>query len=179
MGAQGVNMKRKLKLYSHKIWTSKSIVILSLICSLSVASCGVQTKFMGKRNCTINNWEQVKFSFRDVIPGVESNVIRERFYFVEVAVLDDPICEGVWLLEIDDISVPMGMRKKKDGALKWTGTRYYLEHKKTLSKKDSALVTNALFKLNNDETWLILDQGLECRAYALPKPINLGTSFAP
>ena len=114
-------------------------LILSLICNLSVASCGVQTQVVGNRNCTINNWEQVNFSFRDVIPGVESDVIRERFYFVEGKVLDDPICEGIWLLEIDTISIPMVMRNKKDGVSKWTGTRYYLDRKKTLSKKDSVL----------------------------------------
>ena len=171
-------MKRNLKLDSYTIWESRYVVILAFICNLSVVSCGSPKKVVGNRTCTINNWEQVDFSFRDVIPGVESEVIRERFYFVAGSLLEDPKCTGIWLLEIDNISIPMVMRQKKDGTNKWTGTRYYLAHTKALSKTDSELEEHLLLKLKN-ETWLILDQGLECQAYALPDPINLGTSIAP
>ena len=123
-------------------------------------------------------WDPVDFSFRDVLPGVESLLQRERTYFVRGTLQEGTGIQGTWWLATDTAFTPMVLRPMENGILKWTGTRDFIADIRTVAVRDSPSEARPALNLGN-EAWLIRERDGLCLAYALPAARHLRTIPMP
>ena len=61
-----------------------------------------------------------------VLPGRASNVIKQRMYWLEGSLADQPVDESIdWVLAVDSMLIPMRARTLQDGRLRWSGSRSF------------------------------------------------------
>ena len=61
-----------------------------------------------------------------VLPGRASNLIKQRMYWLEGTLADQPVDELIdWALAVDSMVIPMRVRTLQDGRLRWSGSRSF------------------------------------------------------
>ena len=61
-----------------------------------------------------------------VLPGRASNLIKQRMYWLEGSLADQPVDESIdWVLAVDSMLIPMRARTLQDGRLRWSGSRSF------------------------------------------------------
>ena len=171
-------MNRHPQSQTSPAWASRLTLAVVVLCTLASASCQAPQVILGTRTCTIMAWDPVDFSFRDVLPGVESLLQRERTYFVRGTLQEGTGIQGTWWLATDTAFTPMVLRPMENGILKWTGTRDFIADIRTVAVRDSPSEARPALNLGN-EAWLIRERDGLCLAYALPAARHLRTIPMP
>ncbi|GEM_PF-1933313 len=61
-----------------------------------------------------------------VLPGRASNLIKQRMYWLEGSLADQPVDESMdWVLAVDSVLIPLRVRALQDGHMRWSGSRSF------------------------------------------------------
>lgn len=61
-----------------------------------------------------------------ILPGRESNLIKQRMYWMEGSLAGQPVDSPIdWALAVDSVLIPMRMRILEDGRSRWSGSRSF------------------------------------------------------
>ena len=63
---------------------------------------------------------------RAVLPGIESNLIKQRMYWLEGSLANESVDESTdWALAVDSVLIPMRVRTLQEGRMRWSGSRSF------------------------------------------------------
>ena len=154
----------------------KVLLIGLTLLVLTAVSCKTSEAVSGPANCETGVLEGADFSFRDVLPGVDGHLQRERTYFVQGKLAMDTAAATQWWLVTDSISTPLRPLPLLSDTLRWSGIRnFYAQNRTGITIEAPAIRRFAV----GAGSWLIEEHSKGCRAYALPKARHLETIALP
>ena len=154
----------------------KVILISLILLLLTAVSCKTSEVVSGPANCKTGVLAGADLSFRDVLPGVEGPLQRERTYFVQGKLGMATTAATQWWLVTDTVSTPLRPLPQQSGTLRWSGIRYF--YAPNIAESTSAVQVSRPFAVGAG-SWLIAKYSKGCRAYELPKARHLETLALP
>ena len=154
----------------------KVIRIGLMLLVLTAVSCKTSEVVSGPANCETGVLEGADLSFRDVLPGVDGPLQRERTYFIQGQPTMAMETATQWWLVTDTVSTPLHPLPPLSDTLRWSGIRNF--YAPNSAEATSAVHTSRRFAVGVG-FWLIEERDKGCRAYALPKARHLETLALP
>ena len=152
---------------------------LLVLLTVAIQGCTTQRLAVGGEECAIRNWQADDFFTQDVLPGMESNLRKQRVYFVAGSADAEFNDQNEWLLAVDSVLIPLRARTEKSGAWQWSGSRnFYQEVREGVMSMVEERPESSLLTLG-DEAFLIQRNKEQCRAMALPEVRHVGTVAMP
>lgn len=149
--------------------------------TLTVAIQGCTTKRLavGGEECAVRNWQADDFFTQDVLPGMESNLRKQRVYFVVGSAEAEFNDQNEWLLAVDSVLIPLRMRAEESGTWQWSGSRnFYQEVREGVMSMEEETPELSFLELEGD-AFLIQRSTGQCRAMTLPGVRHVGTVAMP
>ena len=127
----------------------------------------------------MREWQADDFFTQDVLPGMESNLRKQRVYFVVGSAEAEFNTRNEWLLAVDSALIPLRVRTEESGAWQWSGSRnFYQEVREGVMSMEEETPELSLLELE-DEAFLIQRGAGQCRAMILPVVRHAGTVAMP
>jgi hypothetical protein len=168
--------------------------VITLTSILVFTGCAQPRKLIEKREpqpmpeCQFIPLESISVTQRDALPGIESNLRKQRTYRLEVKVFEEEIDRwmdvleqmNTWELWVDSVALPVRFRPmQKKGHLMFSGLRMFYGS----SSGGSAALPVETYALHgaalNDQARLVGYNELECYASVLDSLIALPLIVAP
>ena len=168
-----VNVRMKQLLHRAPL----AFILFSLI--LSIDGCTTQRMACGGQECVVRDWQANDFFTQDVLPGMESNLRKQRVYFVLGSAKTEFSNQNEWLLAVDSVLIPLRVRTEESGAWQWSGDRnFYQAVREGVMSMEEEIPRPSFLKLE-DEAFLIQRSPDQCQAFALPDVRHVGTVSMP
>ena len=152
---------------------------LLVLLTVAIEGCSTQRLAVGGKECTVRDWKADDFFTQDVLPGMESNLRKQRIYLAvgsAEAEFDD---QNEWLLAVDSVLIPLRVRTEESGAWQWSGSRnFYQEVREGVMSTEEETPELSFLELEG-EAFLIQRSTSQCRAMALPVVRHVGTVAMP
>ena len=136
--------------------------------TVAIQGCTTQRLAVGAEECTVRNWQVDDFFTQDVLPGMESNLRKQRVYFVVGDAVGEFNDQNDWLLAVDSVLIPLRVRTEESGAWQWSGSRnFYQEVREGVMSMEEECPARS--GLNLPETAFIIQRHESgCTAVELP-----------
>ena len=168
-----VNDGMKQFLYTA-LWVF-SLVLLTV----AIQGCTATRLTLGEETCTVREWQADDFFTQDVLPGMESNLRKQRIYFVVGSAEAEFNDQDEWLLAVDSVLIPLRARAEESGAWQWSGSRnFYQTIREGVMSMEEEIPTPSFLTLE-DEAFLIQRSPGQCQALTLPGVRHVGTVAMP
>lgn len=119
------------------------------------------------------------FTYQDVLPGVESNLRKQRLYRLEAERLVDMNRYDSWFLAADSVLIPLGLNSNSEGEISWAGRRnFYESTRQGVPQLEVEVLDLSGYNYKN-EYWLVGIGKQECKAFRLPEIEQLPLIVAP
>jgi hypothetical protein len=153
------------------------LVLIGL--SLGTSGCTSQQLVLGEQSCAVEAWQADDFFTQDVLPGRESNLRKQRIYFVVGSTEAEFNEQSEWLLAVDSVLIPLRVRTEESGAMQWSGSRnFYQKVREGVMSMDEMHPELSALVLE-EEAYLIQQDADQCRAMALPGVRHAGSVAMP
>jgi len=152
---------------------------LLVLLTVAIEGCSTQRLALGGEECTIRNWQADDFFTQDVLPGMESNLRKQRVYFVVGSAEAEFNDQNEWLLAVDSVLIPLRVRTEESGAWQWSGSRnFYQEVREGVMSMEEEYPE--LSSLTLEEQAFLIQRGPgQCEALTLPVVRHVGTVAMP
>ena len=168
-----VNDGMKQFLYTA-LWVF-SLVLLTV----AIQGCAATRLTLGEETCTVREWQADDFFTQDVLPGMESNLRKQRIYFVVGSAEAEFNDQDEWSLAVDSVLIPLRARAEESGAWQWSGSRnFYQTVREGVMSMEEEIPTPSFLTLE-DEAFLIQRSPGQCQALTLPGVRHMGTVAMP
>jgi hypothetical protein len=147
---------------------------------LVLAGCSSSRVVVGEEPCSVRDWQATDFFTQDILPGMESNLRKQRIYIV----LGDAesaggYASGKWSLAVDSVLIPLRLREEEDGSWQWSGGRNFYQ-----SVREGVMTTDEMHPDGSgldlmDAAYLIHRKEDQCTARPLPTVRHIGTVAMP
>tara|TARA_B100001057_G_scaffold474857_1_gene540959 strand:+ start:1327 stop:1824 length:498 start_codon:yes stop_codon:yes gene_type:complete len=146
----------------------------------AVQGCESQRLVIGESSCAIEAWSVDDYFTKDVLPGMESNLRKQRTYFITgKADLYEFNDQNEWLLAVDSVLISLSVSQLRDDLWQWSGSRnFYQSVREGVLSMEEVNPDRSGLDLN-EEAFLIRREAGRCRARLLPAVRNLGTIAMP
>ena len=146
-----------------------TLIVLTSLAGMVLESCQSGIPIAAWKDCKSLAMEGVECSIQDVLPGMESNLRRQRTYRVE-AEMKSRHAKGLdWFLAIDSVLVPMRMRVMDEETVRWVGSRsFYTDVRLGVPMLEQTLL-EAHGQALEGEAWLMGKSENGCAIAALPE----------
>ena len=177
-------MARIWNAYCVHIDMKTQIQLLALMIALLIAlnGCNSTRYQIGEYSCISidSKVERVSiFTYQDVLPGVESNLRKQRLYHIESDRLVNEEHYEEWFLATDSVLIPLGLVSTTVGESAWAGRRnFYAETREGVPQLEVEVLNQSGMYYNN-EYWLVGVGKKECKVFRLPKIEQLPVIAAP
>ncbi|MBO75645.1 MAG: hypothetical protein CMD33_10270 [Flavobacteriales bacterium] len=154
---------------------------LSLVFTLimGIQGCNTPRLAVAGQSCAVEEWRADEFFTQDILPGMESNLRKQRLYFVVGSAEADFNDQSEWLLAMDSVLIPMRVRFEESGAWQWSGSRnFYQPVREGVMSMDEVLPKTSALVLS-EAAYLIQRDANKCTAMALPGVRHVGTVAMP
>jgi len=152
-----------------------SLVLLTV----AIQGCAATRLTLGEETCTVREWQADDFFTQDVLPGMESNLRKQRIYFVVGSAEAEFNDQDEWLLAVDSVLIPLRARAEESGAWQWSGSRnFYQTVREGVMSMEEEIPTPSFLTLE-DEAFLIQRSPGQCQALTLPGVRHMGTVAMP
>lgn len=141
--------------------------------------CGAQRLLVGGAKCELVTEVANDFFTQDILPGMESNLRKQRIYFVVGTSNLGLDSEGDWSLAVDSVLVPMRLRTDENGAWQWSGGRNFYQPVREGVMVTEEVQLNASGLGPDEGSYLIRQREGQCAALALPEVRHIGTVAMP
>jgi hypothetical protein len=153
-------------------------VVLAAV--LALAGCSSSRIVVGEEPCSVRDWQATDFFTQDILPGMESNLRKQRIYIVvgdAESAGDD--AAGKWSLAVDSVLIPLRLRAEEDGSWQWSGGRNFYQ-----SVREGVMTTDEMHPDGSgldlmDAAYLIHLKEGQCTARPLPTVRHIGTVAMP
>ena len=112
-----------MKHFHYPVLGAFLLVLLTVV----IEGCSTQRLAVGGEECAIRNWQADDFFTQDVLPGMESNLRKQRVYFVVGSAEAEFNDQNEWLLAVDSVLIPLRVRTEESGAWQWSGSRNFYQ----------------------------------------------------
>lgn len=147
--------------------------------SLCISGCTSQQLVLGGQSCAVEAWQVDDFFTQDVLPGRESNLRKQRIYFVVGSAEAEFNDQSEWLLAVDSVLIPLRVRTEESRAMQWSGSRnFYQKVREGVMSMDEMHPELSALTLE-EEAYLIQREANQCRAMALPAVRHVGSVAMP
>ena len=161
---------------------NQSIFALVVLASAAVALSGCSSSriVVGEEPCSVRDWQSTDFFTQDILPGMESNLRKQRIYIVAGdAEATGGDAAGQWSLAVDSVLIPLRLRTEDDGSWQWSGGRNFYQ-----SVREGVMTTDELHPDGSgldltDAAYLIHRREGQCTARPLPAVRHIGTVAMP
>jgi hypothetical protein len=177
-------MARIWNAYCFLIGMKTQIQLFALMIALLTAlnGCNSTRYQIGEHSCiSIDSMaERVSiFTCQDVLPGVESNLRKQRLYHIESDRLVNEERYEEWFLATDSVLIPLGLVSAIAGESAWAGRRnFYEETREGVPQLEVEALNQSGMDYKN-EYWLVGVGKKECKAFRLPEIGQLPLIAAP
>ena len=152
---------------------------LMVLLTVAIEGCSTQRLTAGGEECTVRNWQADDFFTQDVLPGMESNLRKQRVYFVVGSTEAEFNDLDEWLLAVDSVLIPLRVRTEESGAWQWSGSRnFYQEVREGVMSMEEETPELSFLELEGDAFLIQRSEG-QCRAMGLPGVRHVGTVAMP
>ena len=152
---------------------------LMVLLTVAIEGCSTQRLTAGGEECTVRNWQADDFFTQDVLPGMESNLRKQRVYFVVGSAEAEFNDQDEWLLAVDSVLIPLRVRTEESGAWQWSGSRnFYQEVREGVMSMEEETPELSFLELEGDAFLIQRSEG-QCRAMGLPGVRHVGTVAMP
>ena len=152
-----------------------SLVLLTV----AIQGCAATRLTLGEETCTVREWQADDFFTQDVLPGMESNLRKQRIYFVLGSAEAEFNDQDEWSLAVDSVLIPLRARAEESGAWQWSGSRnFYQTVRGGVMSMEEEIPTPSFLTLE-DEAFLIQRSPGQCQALTLPGVRHMGTVAMP
>ena len=147
--------------------------------TVALEGCSTQRLAVGGEECVVRDWQADDFFAQDVLPGMESNLRKQRVYFVVGSADEEFNDRSEWLLAVDSVLIPLRVRNDESGAWQWSGSRnFYQEVREGVMFLEEEHPEFSFLELEGD-AFLIQRSTSQCRAMRLPGVRHIGTVAMP
>jgi len=168
-----VNDGMKQFLYTV-LWVFSLVALI-----VAIQGCAATRLTLGEETCTVREWQADDFFTQDVLPGMESNLRKQRIYFVVGSAEAEFNDQDEWLLAVDSVLIPLRARAEESGAWQWSGSRnFYQTVREGVMSMEEEIPTPSFLTLE-DEAFLIQRSPGQCQALTLPGVRHMGTVAMP
>ena len=168
-----VNDGMKQFLYTT-LWAF-SLVLLTV----AIQGCAATRLTLGEETCTVREWQADDFFTQDVLPGMESNLRKQRIYFVVGSAEAEFNDQDEWSLAVDSVLIPLRARAEESGAWQWSGSRNFYQTVREGVMSMEEEIPGPSFLTLEDEAFLIQRSPGQCQALTLPGVRHMGTVAMP
>ena len=152
---------------------------LMVLLTVAIEGCSSQRLAVRGEECIVRDWKADDFFTQDVLPGVESNLRKQRVYFVIGSTEAEFNEQSEWLLAVDSVLIPLRVRTEESGAMQWSGSRnFYQKVREGVMSMDEMHPELSALVLE-EEAYLIQQDADQCRAMALPGVRHAGSVAMP
>lgn len=152
---------------------------LLVLLTVAIQGCTTQRLAVGGEECAIRNWQADDFFTQDVLPGMESNLRKQRVYFVVGSAEAEFNDQNKWLLAVDSVLIPVRVRIEESGAWQWSGSRNFYQAVREGVMSMEEEIPGPSFLTLEDEAFLIQRSPGQCQALTLPGVRHVGTVAMP
>ena len=146
---------------------------------VGIQGCNMPRLAVAGQSCAVEEWRADDFFTQDVLPGRESNLRKQRLYFVVGPAEADFNDQSEWLLAMDSVLIPMRAQFEESGAWRWSGSRnFYQSVREGVISMDEVLPETSALVLS-EAAYLIQRDASKCTAMALPGVRYVGTVAMP
>ena len=154
-------------------------VFLLVLLTLAIEACSTKRLAVGGEECVVQDWQADDFFTQDVLPGMESNLRKQRVYFVVGSAEAEFNDQSEWLLAVDSVLIPLRVRTEESGAWQWSGSRnFYQEVREGVMSMEEEYLDLSSLTLE-DQAFLIQRGSGQCEALTLPVVRHVGTVAMP
>ena len=162
----------------HRSYATGCFVVLIWL-SLGWFGCTTQHLSVGGQRCALKDWQADDYFTQDVLPGMESNLRKQRIYVVVGSEAMGFDAQSEWLLAVDSVLIPMRLRTEDNGAWQWSGSRnFYQSVREGVMSLDEEHPSASGLDLSNG-CFMIQRGESGCRAVRLPMVRDLGVIAMP
>jgi hypothetical protein len=147
--------------------------------TVGIQGCSATRLAIGGEACTVREWQVDDFFTQDVLPGMESNLRKQRIYFVVGAAEAEFNDRHEWLLAVDSVLIPLRARAEESGAWQWSGSRNFYQAVREGVMSMEEEIPRPSFLALEDEAFLIQRSLGQCQALTLPSVRHVGTVAMP
>lgn len=101
-----------------------SLVVTGL---MALQGCSAPRMVVAGETCSVRVWQADDFTLQDVLPGRESNLRKQRVYFVLGPPARGFNARSEWMLAVDSVLIPLRVRAEENGAWQWSGSRNFYQ----------------------------------------------------
>lgn len=153
--------------------------LLLVTLMVAIQGCTANRLAIGGETCTVREWQADDFFTQDVLPGMESNLRKQRIYFVEGSAEAEFSDQDEWLLAVDSVLIPLRARAEESGAWQWSGSRnFYQEVREGVMSMEEETPGLSFLELEVEAFLIQRSQG-QCQALTLPGVRHEGTVAMP
>ena len=156
-----------------------SLLVIAALGLCFLQACGVQRIWVGGSKCEVSAGSVDDFFTQDILPGMESNLRKQRIYFVVGSASSGMAEEGQWTLAVDSVLVPMRLRTDELGAWQWSGGRNFYQPVREGVMITEEVELDASGLDPKESTYLIQRWQDKCIALVLPEVRHIGTVAMP
>ncbi|MDE0870930.1 MAG: hypothetical protein OSA37_03325 [Flavobacteriales bacterium] len=150
----------------HRIFT---LIVLTSLAGMVLESCQSGIPIAAWKDCKSPAMEVVECSIQDVLPGMESNLRRQRTYRVEAEMKSRHAIGLDWFLAVDSVLVPMRMQVLDKVTVRWVGSRsFYTNVRPGVPMLEQTLL-EAHGQTLQGEAWLMGKSEDGCAIAVLPE----------
>ena len=154
-------------------------VFLLVLLIMVIEGCSTKRLAVGGVECAVRDWQADDFFTQDVLPGMESNLRKQRVYFVVGSAEAEFNNQNEWLLAVDSVLIPLRVRTEESGAWQWSGSRnFYQEVREGVMSMEEEYPELSSLTLE-DQAFLIQRGSDQCEALTLPDVRDVGTVAMP
>ena len=154
-------------------------VFLLVLLIVVIEGCSTKRLAVGGVECAVRDWQADDFFTQDVLPGMESNLRKQRVYFVVGSTEAEFNDQDEWLLAVDSVLIPLRVRTEESGAWQWSGSRnFYQEVREGVMSMEEEYPELSSLTLE-DQAFLIQRGPGQCEALTLPVVRHVGTVAMP
>ena len=152
---------------------------LMVLLTVAIEGCSSQRLAVRGEECIVRDWKADDFFTQDILPGVESNLRKQRVYFVIGSTEAEFNDQDEWLLAVDSVLIPLRVRTEESGACQWSGSRnFYQEVREGVMSMEEETPELSFLELEGN-AFLIQRSTSQCRAMRLPGVRHVGTVAMP
>lgn len=152
---------------------------LLVLLTVAIEGCSTKRLALGREECTVRNWQADDFFTQDVLPGIESNLRKQRIYIVVGTAKAECNDQQEWLLAMDSVLIPLRVRTDESGAWQWSGSRnFYEEVREGVMSMEEEYPAHSGFILP-ETAFIIQRHESGCTAIELPMVRALGAIAMP
>jgi len=141
--------------------------------------CTTHHLVIGGHSCSLKEWQADDYFTQDVLPGMESNLRKQRIYVVVGSEATGIDAQGEWLLAVDSVLIPMRLRTEENGAWQWSGSRnFYQSVREGVMSLEEEVPPFSGLELS-DGSFIIRRDENGCAAVHLPMVRQLGVIAMP